>query len=137
MEVGGQERVGAKQKKVRETRARKNPHRSSPRLDNTSTKGGRAGRFHISTEARALPPEATRRKRRHAACRRTTTRGRCLFGGGLTVAPKHRRCRDAAGAKAAALEEADVETAARAARRDAAVRADAANMAGMGEGIVY
>ena len=49
------------------------------------------------------------------------------------MAPKHRRCRDAAGAKAAALEEADVETAARAARRDAAVRADAANMAGMGE----
>lgn len=63
----------------------------------------------------------------------------CLARGGLTVAPKHRRCRDgSAGAKAAAaLEEADAETAARAARRDAAVRADAANMAGMGEeGIV-
>ncbi len=58
------------------------------------------------------------------------------MAGALTVAPKHRRCRDAAGIAAAALEEADVEAAARAARRDAAVRADAANMAGMGEGIV-
>ena len=52
-----------------------------------------------------------------------------MLGGALTVAPKHRRCRTAAGA-ATALEGADEETVARAARRDAAVRADAANMAG-------